>query len=292
MRSIVDSIKNEVVPIRNLIVSDASDAQAYVYVNDEINIVTEYEFDDREYVLPSTYKEMLALKMFLLKNELYLLKKKFDILYWQCDNQAACTILVKGSRKPIFQSLVFEIKKLEAKFSITLVPVWTPRVHERIETADLGSKLCFDSNQWSICPSIISNVCASLNIVPTLDAFASDKNSQCPRFFSEIPQQRCIGVDFFAQNLNGNEIYFCCPPVKLISKALNHIIDNNCKALFIVPKWTSANFWPNLFSSGNFRPQITKYLTFRASFRNINYSRQSAFHPSRHQWMMAFLVNM
>ena len=105
--------------------------------------VTEFELDQTN--LSSTFKEIMALKQFLIKKCNFLIRKKFNLVYWQCDNQSSCT----GSRKTVLQELIFEIEKLEVKFSVTIVPVWTPRSHPRIVTADIGSKLMIDSNQWS-----------------------------------------------------------------------------------------------------------------------------------------------
>ena len=44
MLNLQNKIENENVPLENLIVSDASDALAYVYIADKVNVVTEYEF--------------------------------------------------------------------------------------------------------------------------------------------------------------------------------------------------------------------------------------------------------
>lgn len=292
MLKMINHIKFDDVPLHNLIVSDSSDAMAFIYVNDSISQVTEYEFGEKEIVLPSTYKELLALKMFLVKNEKFLRTKKYEVLFWQCDNLAASHILTKGSRKSVFQELVFDIKKLELKFFVNIVPVWTPRSHHRIQVADLGSKLYLDSDQWSLAPAVLENVCLRLSVRPSVDAFASSANKQFLNFFSELPQEGSLGVDFFAQILDKNTVYYVCPPVRLISRALNFVIDNGLKALFVVPRWPSANFWPILFENCAFRPEISRHLIFKGYFRKINESKQSSFHHFRSQWMLAFLVNL
>ena len=47
----------------------------------------------------------------------------------------------------------------------------------------------------------------------------------CVLFYSKIPQIGSIGVNFLAQDLKENVKYFCCPPVKMIGRAVCHLIE-------------------------------------------------------------------
>jgi hypothetical protein len=52
-----------------------------------------------------------------------------------------CIFLSRGSRKPLIQDIVADIKCQERKLDIRIIPVWKPRSHARIVLADMGSKM-------------------------------------------------------------------------------------------------------------------------------------------------------
>jgi hypothetical protein len=47
----------------------------------------------------------------------------------------------------------------------------------------------------------------------------------CVLFYSKIPQMGSSGVNILAQDLKENVKYFCCPPVKMIGRAVCHLIE-------------------------------------------------------------------
>ena len=79
MKKMIESVKDTEIPFEQLIISDASELSAYVYTCDKIVTVMEYDFTPHEISLPSTYRELLALKVFLIKNNEYFAKKSFDV---------------------------------------------------------------------------------------------------------------------------------------------------------------------------------------------------------------------
>ena len=98
-------------------------------------------------------------------------------------------------------------------------------------------------------------------MTPTVDRFASDKNYKCKRFFSKIPQEGAIGVNFFTQKLYEEEIYWLCPPPKLVIDVFKHIAHfPNVTVIIVIPVWKCSNFWPFIVCGGFFHPMVEKIL--------------------------------
>jgi hypothetical protein len=121
---------------------------------------------------------------------------------------------------------------------------WTPRTQSRIVMADLGSKMMASTDEWCIDRDDLIKMFKELNFLPHLDCCTSRKNTSWEKFYSKIPQIGSCGVNFLAQDLKENVKYLCCPPVKMIGKAICHLIEKeNFCSLFIIPVWTSAAFF-------------------------------------------------
>ena len=68
-------------------------------------------------------------------------------------------------------------------------------------------------------------------------------NKICDRFFSLIPQTGASGVNFFAQVLYSEEIYFCCPPVSQILPCFKKLVSQpGLTAILLIPDWKSHVF--------------------------------------------------
>ena len=61
--------------------------------------------------------------------------------------------------------------------------------------------------------------------------------------FSRFWNPGCSGIDFFVQNLEG-ENCLVVPPVSLIARAINYLHVCRAIATIIVPFWPSSYFWP------------------------------------------------
>ena len=61
-------------------------------------------------------------------------------------------------------------------------------------------KCSIDSNSYL-------EICRYFEHKPTIDCFASTKNRKCKRFFNQMPQEGSIGINFFVQQLEKNEVY-------------------------------------------------------------------------------------
>ena len=129
-----------------------------------------------------------------------------------------------------------------------------------------------------------------LNVNPTVDAMASDSNYVCKTFFSVIPQRFSSGVNVFCQNLNDRDIYYFCPPVKLITKVWNFIQMLNVKCILMVPLWKTAHYWPKLFNGHKLHKSILDYVKFTPQFFCSRYSRQNVFNKTSRFEMIAFYI--
>ena len=222
-REMIERISNTDLPLDGLIVSDASDSRAFVYCDEEVSFVSDFEFSESERDLASGQCELRAVLLTLLSDQEKLRKINMRTLYWQTDSRNCYSFLRKGSKLRHIQADVRQIKVLEQKLGVRIVPVWTPRTHPRIVLADAGSKFHMSTDEWGIDRTDLKQILEAFEFEPTLDGFASGVNHVTNRFYSVIPQPATLGVNFFAQKLSPDECYFLCPPVSLITDMFHHI---------------------------------------------------------------------
>ena len=77
----------------------------------------------------------------------------------------------------------------------------------------------------------------------SVDCFANYYNKKINRYFSRFWNPGCSGVDFFVQQLAG-ENCLAVPPVDLIIRTLYYLYACRATATLVVPFWPSAQFWP------------------------------------------------
>jgi len=287
-----DAVKYSDGPLQNLFVSDASDSEAFVYKADgSFEIIQDYVFDENQARASSGLRELLAVKFALSSDRAVFQQYAGQLLFWQTDSKNCANFLIRGSRKEYIQNVVLEIKLLEKDLHLVIVPVWTPREHERILIADLGSKFSLNTDEWSLDRSILSSVFAQARFLPGVDCFATQQNAVVPNFFSRLFDSQAAGINFFAQTLLPSVNYFCCPPISLIIpcvrklEALPHV-----SFLLLVPEWPSANFWPILFPHR--RPIWPKADIFstQASFFFANCASSKVFSARPNFSMLAICV--
>jgi hypothetical protein len=93
--------------MQNLLVSDASESHAFVYLADgTFSFVADLPFLDDQPGASSTLREQLALSKTPLLDDQAFLAKNLRLLYWQTDNNACTWIVQHGSRNPTLQRLV------------------------------------------------------------------------------------------------------------------------------------------------------------------------------------------
>ena len=172
------------------------------------------------------------------------------------------------------------------QLGIEIFVIWQPRTSLQIEWADTGSKLHLSSDEWGLSKRDCKLISFRLGCQPTIDAFASRKNAVLPAFFSKCPQIGAQGVDFFAQDLKSDQVYWCTPPVSIIVKVVRHILDWDTPvcAILNMPEWHSAQFWPFMVKNDKFAPFIQRVAFTRPRF--IAYNDSSNVFTGRKEFRM------
>ena len=224
--------------------SDASDKFAFVYEADKFQIVEEFEFSEEEQATGSGHRELLAILKTLRKHSKEFAKAPTRC-YWITDSKNVKQFLKRGSRSAHIQKVILEIKQWETKLNVLIIPIWKPRTTRSLELADLGSKMYKSTDEWSIDRKTFLKIQWYFRMEVTIDAFATSANAQVDRFYSIYPQVGSEGLDFFAQDLSDKEVYWICPPVKLVLKTIMHILQAKQRVVAYIsfPEWKSSQCW-------------------------------------------------
>jgi hypothetical protein len=76
----------------------------------------------------------------------------------------------------------------------------------------------------------------------TCDAFSSNENNQCPKFYSLHWCQKTSGVNSFVFDWSADNCWIHAP-FRLIGKIWRKLSEERAKATIIVPLWTSSTWW-------------------------------------------------
>ena len=251
--------------------SDASDKCAFVFEANAFKIVDDYVFNQHEQDLGSGRRELLAISYTLNKYATFFQNSQKNI-FWLTDSQNAYFWLRRGSRHAQIQKSILDIKIMELQLDIEIQVIWQPRDSLQIQWADIGSKLIHSTDEWAMSRRWFKIITYRLGCTPTVDAFASRANAMLPTFFSKCPQIGTAGVNFFAQPLQKDQLYWCTPPVSIIVSVIKHILswDTPVYAILNVPEWHSARFWPFLVRGKFFAPFVSQVVFTRPSFIAYN----------------------
>ena len=76
-------------------------------------------------------------------------------------------------------------------------------------------------------------------------------------------------MNFFAQQLNKEVIYFCCPPVKLISHTIRRLQRfAQVRAILLFLAWSGHSFWSLLKNGDNFTPEVQSQRILEVQFQD------------------------
>ena len=204
----------------------------------------------------------------------------------------------RGSRNVTnvtIQNTLLKIKYLELELKITTIIIWAPRTHSRIQLLDKMSKTTQDSlstDDWGVPRYILNNIFSYFKSTPTVDCFASENNTICPKYFSRYFEESSSGVDFYAQILLHSEVYYCCPPANEVGFVFNRILKNPGPIyIFVFPVWYASNWWPLIHSGKAYHPSIKSLYMFNCKMENFNSCPADAmFHKSNYMKMAAVLI--
>jgi hypothetical protein len=202
-----------------------------------------------ELSLSSGHRELLAVKKSL--HAQLTAKGPWDLpitLYWMTDSSNLVAFLSKGSGKHKIQADVLEVLCLAKKLNCRLIPIHLLRGDPRIQLADAGSKAP-DSDDWGIDEQTFSTLEQKYGPF-SVDLFADESNHRTEKFFSDFLSPSSAGVNAFAHSWD-NENCYACPPVNLILKTIRKLLTSKCRGVLVIPKWTTAKFWPFAFPDGS-----------------------------------------
>ncbi|VDI76706.1 Hypothetical predicted protein [Mytilus galloprovincialis] len=117
-------------------------------------------------------------------------------------------------------------------------------IEKENEKADYISKMV-DFEDWGV-THIFFNFLNDMWGPYSIDRFASVENRKVMRFNSLFWQPDSEAVDAFSQVWT-NENNWLVPPINLVIRSIKHIIACKARGTLVVPKWTSAAFWPLIF---------------------------------------------
>ena len=273
------SIPNNLIDkISHVFTSDASASAAFIYENDSLKLAQDYVFNEFEKSTSSSHRELLSIKKFFEQETHFLLQCKPGYIVWITDSSNLVLFLKKGSKNPAIQEDIFKIKMFEHKYQVRIYPVRISRNERIIQLADEGSRFSTSTDEWSVDNFSFNKICEYFQVEPSVDCFASRGNSKCSNFFSKVPQTDSNGVNFFAQTLITSEIFWICPPVKLIIHVLKHLSTcPNITGILIVPLWRSADFFTHIFQGPNLHQIITEVYVIKAKFICSNDATKNIF---------------
>ena len=253
-----------------IMASDASEAVAFIYEAEKFSLVDEFHFTEREKEFGSGRRELLSISKALeFRQDAF---KNAGPVYWLTDSMNVFYFLKRGSRHYWIQEEVLKIKIAELNLGCEIVPIWQPRTQIHMVLADLGSKIYKSTDEWSIDRASFNKICRNFGVTATVDGFATRENSLLPRFFSKVPQVGTEGVNFFAQTLSDQEVYWLQPPVELITKVIKFVLQSKAGVIAIIsfPEWPLSIFWPFVIKGDHFSPFVRAATYNRPTYMSFN----------------------
>jgi hypothetical protein len=192
-------------------------------------------FSEAECEESSTLRELIAVRE-LVVNQAY--EWSCERIMIICDNITVSIILKKGSRKVHLHNIAIELHLICHQMQISLTSIWMSRNDPRISQADTMSRY-LDLHDWGTSEEAFRALCMCSPKFE-IDLFGSDTNAKCEKFFSEEQSPRSSGFDAFTKDWSKFGYGYACPPVKLIGRAIKHIM--LCKAVgtLAFPLWVSS----------------------------------------------------
>jgi hypothetical protein len=169
------------------------------------------------------------------------------VLELESDSSVVVSCLRKwGSRSVAVHRILCDIFDHCALHRITLLPRWCPSA---LNCADPASRV-WHGDSFSLLPHLTSIVFRLLGR-PRIDLFACPATAVCRRFWAAWPAHGVEGVDALSvdwEHRFAGHLVWCFPPPSLLLRALHAFLaSSTVTAIFIVPLWAAAPWWPLLF---------------------------------------------
>lgn len=233
-----------------IIAGDASNKASCSYsIKGTKGFFLQRQFSETESVMSSGMRELLTVLHALQYKEAIFKEMQPDkrMILWLTDSAIMVTFLTKGSTKPHVQRVILDILRRLHKIGAAIKPIHISREDFRIQVADEGTRF-FDADDWSIDRASYIKYTVGKRIAA--DIFVHASNSKAEIFFSYGKCPGTSGVDAFTQDWGFKEWAWVCPPTNLVIETIKKIAQTRMKAVLIVPKWQTADFWPYLCPDG------------------------------------------
>ena len=219
-----------------LVYSDASSTGCGAVVSLDKDHLCHKLWDPSEVGRSSTWRELQAIA-FAVESFGPLLSGSH--VKWFTDNQAAAKIVEIGSMKFDLHRLAIEIFQSCMSKNIKLDIEWIPRSEN--EKADAISRF-LDTDDWQLSEEFFQMLENRWG-PHTIDCFANYYNRKLARFFSRFWNPGACGIDFFVQDLEG-ENCLVVPPVVVLPRVFQSMCVQKAVGTVVAPVWPSASFWP------------------------------------------------
>jgi len=239
-----------------MIYSDASSLAAGAFSVEVESKIFHKMWTLEESVQSSTWRELKSIELALIS---YKTSFSGKVIKWFTDNQNCVKIVNTGSMKEDLHIIARSIFSICLNLGISIDIQWVPRTEN--EKADYISKM-IDFEDWGVTNNFFSFIDKMWG-PHSVDRFASNLNNKLPRFNSVFWLPYSEAVDAFSQDWSV-EINWLVPPINLVIRTIKHLIACNARGTLVVPKWTSAAFWPLLFDKDlRYRSYVMDVIEFR-----------------------------
>lgn len=171
------------------------------------------------------------------------LTKTGDVVRLYIDNVSACSYLSRqgGTRNFLLCREACRTWKIAERKGVTLLmPHWVS-TKENVG-ADFLSRHNLNSWEIKLDVDLFQLLLDHFHLQPTLDAFASSKTNQLPRYMSWKEDKSAVGRN--ALMCKWDKVTYLFPPTPLLAKVVNKVKEEKIEAILVCPKWTSALWWP------------------------------------------------
>lgn len=223
-----------------IIYSDASNVAAAACTVEIDRKIFHKMWTTDEALESSTWRELKAIELALRSFQHVFSGKSLN---WYTDNQNCVKIVEAGSMKENLQAIAMSIFSTCLINGISIDIQWIPR--EGNTQADYLSKIV-DYEDWGVSEHFFYFMNELWGIY-TIDRFANSTNAKLSRFNSLFWNVNTEAVDAFSQNWSG-ENNWLVPPIYAVIRTVKHLVACKAKGTLIIPKWTSAAYWPLIFS--------------------------------------------
>ena len=166
-----------------------------------------------------------------------------DVVRVYIDNFTACRYLHRqgGTRSlPLCQEACDTWFRAEERNVTLLSPAWIST--EENVGADFLSRHNINSWEIKLDPDLFQLLLDHFHLNPTLDAFASAKTKQLPRYMTWMEDPLAVGSN--ALLCKWDKVTYLFPPIPLLAKVLTKVKSEKIEAILVCPHWPSSLWWP------------------------------------------------